>query len=206
MPSLRTLIEGRSDLPGPLSQLGLARDGTYYVIAAGRCNHAGGGEGDWRRVDGNSHYIGIEAENRGSASDPWPEVQMDAYQRGAAAILKHVGANVSRCCAHREYAPSRKPDPSFDMPSFRQKVAAIMAGTATTRPLIPAVDTKGRRTLLRGHRGSDVAEVQKALKLDADGKFGPNTEVAVRKFQREQVPPLVPDGIVGPATWAALAI
>jgi hypothetical protein len=43
MPSLRTLIEGRSDLPGPLSQLGLGRDGTYYVIAAGRCNHAGAG-------------------------------------------------------------------------------------------------------------------------------------------------------------------
>src|SRR5262245_36671178 len=39
MPSLRTLIEGRPDLPGPLAQLGLGRDGTYYVVAAGRCNH-----------------------------------------------------------------------------------------------------------------------------------------------------------------------
>ena len=41
MPSLNTLIHGRSDLPGPLAQLGLGRDGTYYVIAAGRSNHAG---------------------------------------------------------------------------------------------------------------------------------------------------------------------
>src|SRR6185503_4879149 len=43
MPSLNTLINGRSDLPGPLAQLGLGRDGTYFVIAAGRANHAGDG-------------------------------------------------------------------------------------------------------------------------------------------------------------------
>src|SRR4051794_40746709 len=37
MPSLNTLVHGRPDLPGPLAQLGLGRDGTYYVIAAGKC-------------------------------------------------------------------------------------------------------------------------------------------------------------------------
>jgi len=35
MPSLNTLIIGRTDLSGPLAQLGLGRDGTYFVIAAG---------------------------------------------------------------------------------------------------------------------------------------------------------------------------
>src|SRR5688572_8434911 len=60
MPSLGTLINGRSDLPGPLAQLGLGRDGTFYVIAAGRCNHAG--RGVWREVaTGNTSFIGIEA-------------------------------------------------------------------------------------------------------------------------------------------------
>jgi len=48
MPSLSTLINGRSDLPGPLSQVGLGRDGTYDVIAAGRCNHAGAGI--WKNI------------------------------------------------------------------------------------------------------------------------------------------------------------
>ncbi|MBV9957318.1 MAG: peptidoglycan-binding protein, partial [Acidobacteria bacterium] len=55
MPSLNTLINGRPAraaspghkaqraLPGPLAQLGLARDGTFFVIAAGRANHAGPG-------------------------------------------------------------------------------------------------------------------------------------------------------------------
>ena len=74
MPSLGTLIRGRAGVPGPLSQLGLGRDGTYYIIAAGRCSHAG--VGDWQGVtSGNSRYIGIEAENRGR-NDPWPSVQM----------------------------------------------------------------------------------------------------------------------------------
>src|SRR5438105_14824380 len=59
MPSLRTLIDGRSDLPGPLAQLGLGRDGTYFVIAAGRCNHAG--KGSWQNViTGTTNVIGIE--------------------------------------------------------------------------------------------------------------------------------------------------
>jgi peptidoglycan hydrolase-like protein with peptidoglycan-binding domain len=201
MPSLRTLMEGRSDLPGPLSQLGLARDGTYYIIAAGRCNHAGGGEGHWRRVDGNSHYIGIEAENRGRGED-WPQVQMDAYVRGVAAILKHVGSGVDRCCGHKEYAPSRKPDPSFDMALFRARVSAIMNGTGAVRPLIPPADNTGRPTLRRGDRGDHVRFVQQKLGLVGDGKFGPMTEATLRTFQRAH--DLVPDGIVGPRTWAKL--
>src|SRR6266516_587580 len=53
MPSLNTIINGRPAqpprraLPGPLAQLGLGRDGTFYVIAAGRCNHVEG-PGNWR--------------------------------------------------------------------------------------------------------------------------------------------------------------
>src|SRR5262249_4020644 len=59
MPSLNTLVQGRSDLPGPLAQLGLGRDGTYFVIAAGRANHAG--KGNWKGIlNGNTNLIGIE--------------------------------------------------------------------------------------------------------------------------------------------------
>src|SRR6185295_7066367 len=95
MPTLNGLIEGVTQnngnfLAGPLAQLGLGRDGTYYVIAAGRANHAGPGE--WQQqTDGNMNFIGIEAENAGTPSDfPWPDVQMDAYRRGVAAILAHI--------------------------------------------------------------------------------------------------------------------
>ena len=43
MPSLAVLTEGREDLSGPLAQLGFGRDGTYFVVAAGRAFHAGAG-------------------------------------------------------------------------------------------------------------------------------------------------------------------
>lgn len=142
MPSLNALIQGRSDFPGALSQLGLGRDGTYYVIAAGRCNHAGAGR--WRGMtDGNANFIGIEGENTGLESDfPWPEVQLDAYRRGVAAILKHVGRSADFCAGHLEYAlpEGRKPDPRFDMHAFRSSVAAIMDGIAATPALIPAAE------------------------------------------------------------------
>lgn len=201
MPSLRTLIAGRSDLPGPLAQLGLGRDGTYYVISAGRCNHAG--KGSWRGVSrGNSHFIGIEAENTGKPDDPWPDVQLRAYERGVAAILRHTGRAVDDCAGHKEFAPGRKPDPSFEMNGFRQAVAAILDGRTEAASLIPAREptSSSRPTLRRGASDPLVAQLQSKCGAAADGQFGAETEAAVRAFQRQHG--LVPDGIVGPKTWA----
>lgn len=202
MPTLDLLIKGRADLAGPLCHLGLGRDGTFYVIAAGRANHAGPGK--WENIaqdKGNSHFIGIEAENSGLASDPWPEVQMDAYRRGVAAILKHIGASANMCCGHKEYAPGRKPDPSFDMPTFRAAVSEYLVGK-TPPPPIPAKDAKNRPTVRRGMRGPAVKQLQELLGLGADGIFGANTEAKVRAWQRAH--DLVADGIVGPRSWDML--
>lgn len=210
-PSLGLVTHGRpagggcAALPGPLSQLLLGRDGTFYVVAAGRANHAG--PGIWNGVrTGNASFVGIEAENSGLADDsPWPAAQMDAYAHGAAAILKHVGADASWCCGHKEYRlpPGCKIDPSFDMGPFRARVAAILAGTAAPPAPIPARDDWDRATLRRGMaRRGDVATLQQKLGLAADGLFGPGTEAMVRALQRAHA--LVPDGIVGPRTWASI--
>src|SRR3954447_22127715 len=142
MPSLGICTNRRPGLAGPLSQLCLGRDGTWFVVAAGRASHAGAGE--WQGITtGNSSFIGVEAENTGLENDhPWPEVQMDAYRRGVAAILKHIGAQPIMAVGHLEYAQpkGRTPDPSFssgnrddriaEMEKFRAAVAAIMGGTA----------------------------------------------------------------------------
>jgi N-acetyl-anhydromuramyl-L-alanine amidase AmpD len=52
-------------------------------------------------------------------------------------------------------------------------------------------------------RNEQVKVLQEFLGLKADGIFGPITDKAVRKFQKENN--LVVDGIVGPQTWAAMA-
>ncbi|HKO43923.1 MAG TPA: N-acetylmuramoyl-L-alanine amidase [Pyrinomonadaceae bacterium] len=212
MPTLKSLRNGRkaepglSALPGPLAQLGLGRDGTYFVVAAGRAAHAG--KGSFRGVSGNLRYIGIEAENAGTASDPWPAIQLEAYHRGVAAILKHLGKDSSFCVGHKEYSSTGKPDPSLNMKDFRDAVAAFMSGATPSPPPIPAVEPSPpageapRPTLRRPVHSELVKAVQNKVGVTADGKFGPRTEAAVRMFQRDHG--LVPDGIVGPKTWRAL--
>lgn len=203
MPSLNVLINGRAGLPGPLSQLGLGRDGTYFIIAAGRCNHAGGG--NWQGfTSGNSNFIGIEGEHTGDPDLKWPAVQYEAYAHGVAAILKKIRANAIMAAGHKEYAlpHGRKPDPTFDMTDFRTKVASIMAGTAPAISIIPALDGAGRPTLRRGSRGEAVKIVQRHLGLEDDGVFGAATEAALRQFQKQNN--LLADGIVGPRTWAII--
>ena len=121
-PSLGVVRDGRPGLAGPLAQLGLARDGTVYVIAAGLCWHAGVSRDPSYT---NSHAVGIEAE--GTGTDPWPARQMDAYARLCRALADHYGLPCSRVLGHKETcAPvGRKVDPNFDMDAFRKRVEEV---------------------------------------------------------------------------------
>jgi peptidoglycan hydrolase-like protein with peptidoglycan-binding domain len=61
----------------------------------------------------------------------------------------------------------------------------------------------------RGDRVFPVRTLQQLLrarnhKVAVDGIFGPQTESAVKAFQKEKS--LVVDGIVGPATWSRLIV
>lgn len=64
------------------------------------------------------------------------------------------------------------------------------------------------QAIRRGSRGAVVTEAQHHLAAHgydpgpSDGIFGGQTEAAARAFQRSAG--LVPDGIIGPLTWAAL--
>jgi len=66
----------------------------------------------------------------------------------------------------------------------------------------------GHRTLYWGLQGEDVRLLQSKLESlgydvgPIDGIFGPQTEQAVREFQKDN--DLVVDGIVGEETFAAL--
>jgi murein DD-endopeptidase MepM/ murein hydrolase activator NlpD len=61
---------------------------------------------------------------------------------------------------------------------------------------------EGGLPLKLGSEGELVAELQRALRIPADGIYGPRTEQAVRSFQRAAN--LLVDGVVGPETWGAL--
>ena len=93
------------------------------------------------------------------------------------------------------------------MDEFRRRVAAIIGGSAPLPVLIPVAESGGRsrRTLRRGDTGELVTELQQRLGMpDSQAVFGPKTEAVVREFQRSLG--MVPDGIVGPKTWAALDV
>ena len=57
-------------------------------------------------------------------------------------------------------------------------------------------------TLRQGDEGEEVRKLQRALGIDDDGDFGPNTKKAVRAFQKKNG--LYVDGVVGKNTWARL--
>ena len=136
------LIRGRPDLPGPLCHLGLDRQGRYHIIAAGKANHAG--LGVWKDADESVETIGIEAFNYGNSipfptREPWPQVQLDAYDNGVAALLGHISRDALHFCGHREWAtpPGRKPDPSgIDLDAMRARISAIMEPMTITQARI----------------------------------------------------------------------
>lgn len=119
------------------SQLHLARNGVVTLCGVGIAYHAGLDDtGKWMPgyvtrpsasgpksfTGANARSIGIEAVNAGDGSQPWPQVQMDAYYRSVAAILWYLGLPVSRVLGHKEIAPRRKIDPNFSMDEFRVNV------------------------------------------------------------------------------------
>lgn len=104
----------------------------------------------------------------------------------------------------------------LDWPAFKQRNPAdnIVAhgygeDCATGGPYWPTAGTvpiqPGARVLRLASpfmTGEDVRELQRRLKLPTDGVYGPETEAAVKIFQRGHA--LEDDGEVGPVTWAAV--
>lgn len=215
-PSLNVVTNGRVGLSSPLAQIFLARDGTVYLVAAGRAWHAGTVRATAYQ---NSHAIGIEAENTGlSNGSPWPKHQMDAYAKLCKALANEFDIPVSRVVGHKEACSpaGRKIDPTFNMNDFRGKVSGAKGGVCSDlggsgggRYGSPKKKHKvGSRVMGLYDGGTDITWLQKRLPKvgypagDVDGLFGSATERAVKAFQRANG--LTADGLVGKRTLAAL--
>ena len=150
--SAESIRNGRPDLPGPLSNLHIAPDGTVTVVAAGVCWHAGIGEYPGLPTNmANYHTIGIECAWPMDTSitpatqsrERWPDAQIIAMRDTCAAILNRLGFDSSRVIGHKEWAgrAQGKWDPgSLDMNWWRREVAKAQRGEFKPQPTKPPAD------------------------------------------------------------------
>lgn len=152
---IRVVTNGRSDLPGPLSQLVFKRNGEPHIIAQGVSWHAYGTI-NFRGVaarSGNYYSLGIEGVSNGY--NDWTEAQRREYPRIVAALLKYMGLPADAWIFHRDYQPGEKIDPAgFDRDWFARQVRAYYDGNGSIGPVETAIQAKRRENPWLGDKTS----------------------------------------------------
>lgn len=134
-PSLGIIINGRSDLSGPLANIYQDYEDNFYVVASGRANHAGiidNGVISWAPDGvGNSFVWGLEVEHPGTF--PLAAERAEKAARAQAAMVRGT-AGADHVVYHKEWCPSRKIDlATAPSPAeHRRLVAAFLAGEPPT--------------------------------------------------------------------------
>lgn len=149
---------GRSDLGPPLAQISIGRDGTVYLGAGQRANHAGKAKasGPMPAGDGNELYAGVEAQNSGT--EGWPKAQYEAMVKTAVVLGEYGmpgrvwGSTHNR--AHRETSVTGKWDPGgLDMDRFREDIAhAAMGRKPPKMTAIQKARIEGRKMIASGEQ------------------------------------------------------
>lgn len=210
--------DGYTALPGPLCHGVIAKDGRVHLVGYGRANHAGLGDPDVlaaviaerqaptdnsATVDGNRSFYGFECENLGDGQDPWPEAQLEAIEKVAAAICRHHGWGALSVIGHLEWQPGKIDPKGFGMDWLRGKVAERVGTSKPTTtlpsPSKPVVDLSklvaaarsnpkaaGTPVTYAGVRIVEAALVNAGYlaKAYSDGHFGTATVTAYAKWQR----------------------
>lgn len=177
-----------------------ARDGeiTQMVAEADTAFHARGS---------NRSSIGIEHEFYPKAGIAFTEAQRRSSARLVCAIARRYGIPLDRkhIVGHSETPNADHPDPGpqWDWTGYMRLVRSCGGATAAQQAAAQVPNT----SLSSGARSSDVARLQSALaRLGytryVTGYFGPITEAAVRRFQRDRGVDAI--GVYGPRTRAAL--
>jgi hypothetical protein len=141
--TVRLCRDGYRSLPGPLCHGVITKDGTVHLVGHGRADHAGlGDDGVLRAViaeqalppdsqadtDGNRHFYGFECENLGDGADPWPDVQLEAITRVAAAVCRRHGWTERSVIGHLEWQPGKVDPRGFTMEWLRGRVGGRLKG------------------------------------------------------------------------------
>lgn len=135
--SVRLCYDGYSTLPGPLCHGVIAKDGSVHLVGNGRANHAGSGDDDVMadvvaerdlstdneaNTDGNSRFYGFECINMGDGEDPWPDEQLEAIEKAAAAICREYGWSAKSVIGHLEWQPGKIDPKGFGMDWMRNRI------------------------------------------------------------------------------------
>ncbi|MYR93109.1 MULTISPECIES: peptidoglycan-binding protein [unclassified Streptomyces] len=146
--SVELCYNGHSALPGPLCHGVIAKDGTVHLVGHGRTNHAGLGDADVLQAvivekalppdneantDGNRYFYGFECVNLGDGKDPWPDAQLLAIERAAAAVCRAHGWGARSVIGHLEWQPGKVDPRGFGMDWMRGRISARL-GAAQERP------------------------------------------------------------------------
>ncbi|MDI1463761.1 N-acetylmuramoyl-L-alanine amidase [Catellatospora sp. KI3] len=149
-PALNVVINGRSDLQGPLAQALVDYNGVFHIISANRCNHAGAsrGSGPIPAGDGNTLMIGWEIDYGGdqATDQAMTAAQYNNSLKATAAVLRRLGKDASYARGHRETSTTGKIDPSFiDLNVMRSDVAALLNAVPSWSAIVDN-STAGRFT------------------------------------------------------------
>ncbi|MFC8155875.1 peptidoglycan-binding protein [Streptomyces cinereoruber] len=238
--TVRICHDGYAGLPGPLCHGVIAKDGTVHLLSSGRANHAGLGDDDVldaviaerpapaddeTTTDGNRYFYGFECENLGDGKDPWPDVQLEAIERAAAAICRAYGWGERSVIGHLEWQPGKTDPRGFSMGSMRARIAERLHGAAPKPPQKPTPPAPkpapvkrppfpGRAVFALGQSSPAIEQLGRQLVKKGFGRHyrvGPSRQwgeadrLNVRDFQRSH-PQLRgdADGYPGPLTWHLL--
>lgn len=80
-----------------------------------------------QNTDGNARFYGFECENLGNGIDPWPEAQLEAIEKAAAAICRTYGWHAGEVIGHLEWQPGKIDPKGFTMDSMRARIARRLA-------------------------------------------------------------------------------
>ena len=100
--------------------------------------------------------------------------------------------------------------PPYDQPAPKAETVEVTPETPVTpveapKPVESTIASpKAFEPLKKGSNGSDVKKLQAALKVTADGDFGPITEKAVKAYQTKKG--IVVTGVVDESTWKRLGL
>jgi hypothetical protein len=223
---LDSVVNGSQTAPPPVGNFHIGRDGHVYLVAAGVSNNAGHGNAraighrDWQ---GNEYTVGIEAANdngREKPPEPWPAVQIEAYNRLVLGIQKWLAARHGRPVAqqvqydlgHKDWSTRGKTDPTYNTAQARTRVAVMAAERPPDRLFLGSTGRKVRE--LYGHAAvipypdSPVpgATAAQHFGMRDNGYFGPAYREFVKWWARQHPAALGTDesftrGITTPGFW-----